>query len=78
MTTVEPCVSYEQKLETAELVIVKLEYENAQEVVRTRKVPEFNTADGVEGLFFVIDALEKAAERMQFPVGQYRGQFTVL
>jgi len=64
-----PCIRYEDELDVKEMEMVKLEVTH-RGVTRSKKVPVFKSATKVEGLFHVMDAFDKTANRLNFTVAE--------
>ncbi|CAB9512510.1 hypothetical protein SEMRO_540_G162910.1 [Seminavis robusta] len=66
MSKIKPCIVYAEEFDPSNCVQYKLENAAGD---RSKKVPIFTASYGVEGLFHVVDRFNKAAERMNFAIG---------
>jgi len=65
MAHAKPCIVHKESFHPVDLTTVKIKTIVAG-VTRSKKVPVFKSATGVEGLFHVIDKFIKAGERLAF------------
>ena len=73
--SINPCITYKSTLDPTSLGKARLERYPDEGAARKRDVPVFKSTDGVETLFYVFDEFDKAANRMNFEIGDKWSQF---